>query len=106
MLSRGMARTRTKIDREAKVEAILDLAERRLREGGYEQLSVAALARELGLAQNAVYWYFPAKDDLFVAVLRRMLADLAPPKPRGGGGDRRRVLWFTGPPQAPSPPAP
>jgi AcrR family transcriptional regulator len=95
MLSRGIARTRTKIDREAKVEEILDLAERRLREGGYEQLSVAALARELGLAQNAVYWYFPAKDDLFVAVLRRMLEDLAARKPRVDVGHRRRILWFT-----------
>jgi AcrR family transcriptional regulator len=90
-----MARTRTNIDREAKEKEILDLAERRLREGGYEQLSVAALARELGLAQNALYWYFPSKDDLFVAVLRRMLADLAASKPRGDVGQRRRILWFT-----------
>jgi AcrR family transcriptional regulator len=90
-----MAKTRTTVDREAKVGEILDLAERRLREGGYEDLSVAALARDLGLAQNALYWYFPSKDDLFVAVLRRMLEDVAARKPRGDVGNRQRILWFT-----------
>jgi AcrR family transcriptional regulator len=90
-----MAKTRTALDREEKVEEILGLAQRRVREDGYEGLSVAALARELGLAQNAIYWYFPSKDDLFVAVLRRMLEDVAARKPRGGAGHRQRILWFT-----------
>jgi AcrR family transcriptional regulator len=90
-----MAKTRTKLDREAKVEEIVALAEQRLREDGYDGLSVAALARDLGLAQNAIYWYFPSKDHLFVAVLRRMLGDLAARKPRGNAGHRQRILWFT-----------
>jgi AcrR family transcriptional regulator len=90
-----MAKTRTKLDRQAKVEEILEAAGRRLREGGYDGLSVAALARELGLAQNAIYWYFPSKDHLFVAVLRRMLEELAARKPRGDVGHRQRILWFT-----------
>jgi AcrR family transcriptional regulator len=89
-----MAKTRTELDRETKVEEILELAERRLAEGGYEGLSVAGLARELGVAQNAIYWYFPSKDDLFVAVMRRMLAGIAARKPRGGVGQRERILWF------------
>src|SRR3954447_3555912 len=90
-----MPQTRRQISREDKVEEILELAQTRLLEGGYEGLSVAALARELGLAQNALYWYFPSKDDLFVAVLRRMLADLAARKPRGEVGHRQRIFWFT-----------
>jgi AcrR family transcriptional regulator len=90
-----MAKTRTEVDRETKVEEILGLAEQRLGEGGYEALSVAALARDLGLAQNAIYWYFPSKDDLFVAVLRRMLSKIAARKPRGDVGHRERILWFT-----------
>ncbi|HEX2096076.1 MAG TPA: helix-turn-helix domain-containing protein [Solirubrobacterales bacterium] len=90
-----MARTRTEVDRESKVEEILGLAEQRLTEGGYEGLSVAGLARELGLAQNAIYWYFPSKDDLFVAVLRRMLSEIAARKPRGEVGQRERILWFS-----------
>ena len=89
-----MAKTRTQVDREAKTEEILGPAEERLREGGYEGLSIAALARELGLAQNAIYWYFPSKDHLFVAVLRRMLGEIAARKPRGEVEPRQRILWF------------
>jgi AcrR family transcriptional regulator len=89
-----MAKTRTELDRESKVEEIVELAERRLGEEGYEGLSVAALARQLGLAQNAIYWYFPSKDHLFVAVLRRMLTQIAARKPRGKVGQRERILWF------------
>ncbi|HYP55300.1 MAG TPA: helix-turn-helix domain-containing protein, partial [Solirubrobacterales bacterium] len=72
----------------------LGLAQRRLEADGYAGLSVAALARELGVAQNAIYWYFPSKDHLFVAVLRRMLAGIAARKPRGKAGQRDRILWF------------
>lgn len=89
-----MAKTRTALDRDAKMEQILGLAEGRLREAGYAGLSVAALARELGLAQNAIYWYFPSKDHLLVAVLRRMLEEIAARKPRGDIGRRERILWF------------
>jgi AcrR family transcriptional regulator len=89
-----MAKTRTELDREAKMAEIVALAGRRLDEGGYDGLSVAALARELGLAQNAIYWYFPSKDDLFVAALRRTLTEIAARKPRGDGGHRQRILWF------------
>lgn len=89
-----MPKTRTALDRDAKVEEIVALAERRLEEDGYAGLSVAALARELGLAQNAIYWYFPSKDHLFVAVLQRMLTQVAERKPRGKVGQRERILWF------------
>jgi AcrR family transcriptional regulator len=90
-----MARTRTELEREAKVAEILEAAERRLREGGYEALSVAAIARELGLAQNAIYWYFPSKDHLFVATLERMLKEIAARKPARSVGEIERILWFT-----------
>jgi AcrR family transcriptional regulator len=89
-----MAKTRTQLDRDAKVGEILEPAERDLRERGYEGLSVAGLARELGVAQNAIYWYFPSKDDLFVAATRRMLEQIAARKPRGNTGPRQRILWF------------
>jgi AcrR family transcriptional regulator len=96
MLSReGMPRTRVEIDRDAKVGEILETAERRLRGGGYEALSVAAIARELGLAQNAIYWYFPSKDHLFVAALERMLQEIAARKPARSVGEVERILWFT-----------
>jgi AcrR family transcriptional regulator len=90
-----MPKTRSAIGREVKTDEILALAERRLREGGYEALSVAAIARELGVAQNAIYWYFPSKDELFVATLQRMLKEIAARKPSHETDVRERILWFT-----------
>ena len=90
-----MPRTRTDLERDAKVTEIVEAAEGRLREGGYEALSVAGLARQLGLAQNAIYWYFPSKDHLFVAALERMLREIAERKPTGEVGEVERILWFT-----------
>jgi AcrR family transcriptional regulator len=90
-----MPRTRHAVSRDEKVEEIAAAAERRLRDGGYEALSVAAIARELGLAQNAIYWYFPSKDHLFVAALERLLRDIAGRKPSHDVGEVERILWFT-----------
>jgi AcrR family transcriptional regulator len=81
--------------KDEKMGEILAVAEQRLREGGYEALSVAGIARELGLAQNAIYWYFPSKDDLFVAALEEMLRDIAARKPSKQKGEVERILWFT-----------
>jgi AcrR family transcriptional regulator len=88
-------KTRQAIARDEKVEEILAVAERRLREGGYETLSVAGIARELGVAQNAIYWYFPSKDHLFVAALERLLREIAARKPSRAVGEVERILWFT-----------
>jgi AcrR family transcriptional regulator len=89
-------RTRSELERDAKVSEIVEAAERRLRERGYEALSVAAIARELGLAQNAIYWYFPSKDHLFVAALEGMLRNIAARKPKHEEtGPVERILWFT-----------
>jgi TetR/AcrR family transcriptional regulator, cholesterol catabolism regulator len=90
-----MARTRNELGRDVKVAEIVASAERRLAEGGYEGLSVAAIARELGLAQNAVYWYFPSKDHLFVAAMEEILRQIAARKPKGDVGVVDRILWFT-----------
>jgi TetR/AcrR family transcriptional regulator, cholesterol catabolism regulator len=89
-------RTRSELERDAKVSEIVEAAEQRLREGGYEALSVAAIARELGLAQNAIYWYFPSKDHLFVAALEGTLRKIVARKPRHEeAGSVERILWFT-----------
>lgn len=66
-------KTRGDIEREDKIEELVAIAERRLLAGGYQEMSVSAIAREIGIAPNAVYWYFPSKDALFVAVLERLL---------------------------------
>jgi AcrR family transcriptional regulator len=90
-----MPKTRPSESRDKKMSEILAAAEKRLRSGGYEALSVAALARELGLAQNAVYWYFPSKDELFVATLNRMLEKIVARKPSKQVGELEQILWFT-----------
>jgi AcrR family transcriptional regulator len=90
-----MPPTRPQLQREEKIAEILETAERRLLEGGFEALSMAGVARDLGLAQNAVYWYFPSRAELFVAVLRRIFEDIAARKPRQGRSVVERVLWFT-----------
>lgn len=89
-----MPQNRYELERENKVAEILAAAETRLREGGYEALSIAGIARELGLAPNSVYWYFPSKDDLFVAAVRHLLQGIVARKPPARRSLERRVLWF------------
>jgi AcrR family transcriptional regulator len=68
-----MPRNQQHIDRAAKVGRILDAAEELLLRDGYDATTMAAIARGAGVASNAVYWYFPGKDDLLAAVLERRL---------------------------------
>jgi AcrR family transcriptional regulator len=49
----------------------LDAAEELLLRDGYEATAMAAIARRAGVANAAVYWYFPSKDDVLAAVLQR-----------------------------------
>ena len=90
----AVPRNRAGVERERKTEEILEVAVRQLRVGGYEALSVAAIARELGVAGNSVYWYFPSKDELFVAAVDRLLLGIVADKPPGRRSLERRVLWF------------
>lgn len=89
-----MPRRRDELDRDEKIEQILAAAEAQLRAAGYDGLSVTALARKLGVAQNAVYWYFPSKDELVVAAVERMVRDILRRKPPARVGLQRQVLWF------------
>src|SRR5438270_14019416 len=79
-----MPRTRPELDRVEKETAILEAAIQQLETGGYGALSVAAIARDLGVAQNAVYWYFPTKDHLFVAALPQLGHRVVAAKMRAG----------------------
>jgi AcrR family transcriptional regulator len=90
-----MPRTRPELKREDKMTEILDAAQRRLCDGGFEALSMIGIARDLGLAQNAIYWYFPSRAELFAAALRGILEGIAARKPRHSTNIVERVLWFT-----------
>ncbi|GEM46372.1 hypothetical protein DC3_20070 [Deinococcus cellulosilyticus NBRC 106333 = KACC 11606] len=43
---------------------------------GPQALTVRALARDLGLSQNALYWHYPSRTALLEAVIRRGLEEL------------------------------
>lgn len=89
-----MPKTRAEVGRDAKVAEILEVAERHLKAEGYNALSVAAVARELGVAHNAIYWYFPTKDDLIVATFEAMVMKLLARKPKSDKSLVDMVLWF------------
>lgn len=90
-----MPRNRRDIERDQKVEDVVRSAEAALRAGGFEHLSMSAIARDLGLARGAINWYFPTRDHLFVAALRRMFGE-ALAKPPRAGGYKRLVAWAVG----------
>ena len=64
-----MPANRPHVDRDAKAAEILDAAEVLLLSDGYEAMTMASVARAAGISSNAVYWYFPSKDELLAAVL-------------------------------------
>jgi AcrR family transcriptional regulator len=66
-----MPKNRRDIERDVKVDELLDAAERLFRLHGYGGATMAGIAREAGVTSNALYWYFPSKDDVFAAVLDR-----------------------------------
>lgn len=70
-----MPSTKPGQDREEKRTELVDAARRLFVTDGYDATSMAALAREAGVAANTIYWYFGDKDDVLIAVLDALLAD-------------------------------
>ncbi|WP_433894001.1 TetR/AcrR family transcriptional regulator [Streptomyces sp. CA-111067] len=60
------ARERARIEVTA---AIKEEARKRLAADGASQLSLRAVARELGMVSSALYRYFPSRDDLLTALI-------------------------------------
>ena len=70
-----MARNRPDRTREEKSSEILAIAQRLFLARGYEATTMAAVAREAGIATNVVHWYFPSKDELFVSALEALQSE-------------------------------
>ena len=51
-----------------KREEILEQAEIRVREGGYNNFSFRELAKDVGIKSASVHYYFPTKEDLGAAL--------------------------------------
>ena len=56
-------------DRSVRRQRIVDAAWRRLATTGYHETSVDDVCDEAGVSKGAFYGYFPAKQDLFLALL-------------------------------------
>ncbi|MGI9432892.1 MAG: TetR/AcrR family transcriptional regulator [Myxococcota bacterium] len=70
-----MPRNRQDRSREEKASEILAIARTLFLEKGYDGTTMAAIARDAGVATNVVHWYFATKDELFVAVLEALQSD-------------------------------
>ncbi|WP_223778502.1 TetR/AcrR family transcriptional regulator [Streptomyces sp. 135] len=63
--------------RAAATQEILDAAESHITEHGAAALSLRAVARSLGMTVQALYHYFPSRDDLVTALVTKAYDDLA-----------------------------
>lgn len=54
-------------------ERMLEVAETRFAQKGYEGAHLESIASEVGVRKTALYYYFDSKEDLYIAVLERML---------------------------------
>ncbi|HEX3701632.1 MAG TPA: TetR/AcrR family transcriptional regulator [Phenylobacterium sp.] len=72
-----MSTGRPRLDRDARREAILDVAEEVFVEQGFAAASMSEIAARLGGSKGTLYNYFRSKDELFEAyVLRRCVLNL------------------------------
>ncbi len=69
-------RTRREEEKEERRQAILDAAEKVIARDGWEATNFGEIAKRARLSRSLVYFYFPARDDIFHAVCGRGLADM------------------------------
>jgi AcrR family transcriptional regulator len=62
--------------REGNIEGFIDAALEVLLEEGYDALTVGKVAQRIGCAVGAMYRYFASKDELMVAVQRRVIDEI------------------------------
>ena len=67
-----MQQTKPRLDRDARREAILDVAQEVFLEEGFANASMSTIAARLGGSKGTLYNYFKSKEELFTAyVVRR-----------------------------------
>jgi AcrR family transcriptional regulator len=69
-----MPRNRQQIPREEKAGDLLAAATELFLTKGYAKATMADISAAAGVARGNVYWYFSSKDDIFAAVMDRMLS--------------------------------
>lgn len=66
-----MQLTKTRLDRDARRELILDVAQEVFLEEGFANASMSVIAARLGGSKGTLYNYFKSKDELFNAYVER-----------------------------------
>ncbi|HLU54878.1 MAG TPA: helix-turn-helix domain-containing protein [Pseudonocardia sp.] len=69
-----MPRNRQQIPREERAGDLLAAATELFLAKGYDGTTMADISAAAGVARGNVYWYFKSKDDIFAAVMDRMLS--------------------------------
>jgi TetR/AcrR family transcriptional regulator, cholesterol catabolism regulator len=76
---------------------IVAAARRLFIDDGYDATSMSRLAKDAGVAPNTIYWYFGDKDDVLIAVLTAVMADVWPLyQDVAGEPIAARLLWVVG----------
>lgn len=77
-------------------EDILEAACTQLKSAPFEELSLSALARSMGLTPMALYRYFDDKNDLQQAIAERLMQLIVLDLPDGESWQRRLHAWASG----------
>jgi AcrR family transcriptional regulator len=67
----------TRLDVDERRRRLLELGTELFTRHGYEELSMARIAREAGISKALLYHYFPSKQAYFAATLEQAAAELA-----------------------------
>jgi AcrR family transcriptional regulator len=84
----------TRLDVEERRRRLLELGRRLFTQHAYDELSMAAIAREAGISKALLYHYFPSKQAYFAATLQEAAAEVAErvaPPPGAEPGEQLRA---------------
>jgi AcrR family transcriptional regulator len=71
-----VARTRVRLDNDARRAQLLELGAKIFSEKTYDEVSIDDLARAAGISKGLLYHYYPTKRDLYLAGLRQTAVEL------------------------------
>jgi AcrR family transcriptional regulator len=92
-----MARNKRPQAADEKRAEIVAAARQLFIDAGYNATSMSRLAKEAGVAPNTIYWYFGDKDDVLIAVLNAVMADVWPQYQEVASDPiAARLLWVAG----------
>ena len=92
-----MARNKRPQAADEKRAEIVAAARQLFIDAGYDATPMSRLAKEAGVAPNTIYWYFGDKDDVLIAVLESVMADVWPQYEEIASQPiAERLLWVVG----------